>query len=202
MIILLNCSLKGKTGNSRYFLDRLKSCNPGECVDIEIRDVLKDVPAFAGTLKQAAALVLGVPLYVDGLPAQVLRIMETLYAAQRDQFPGLTVYAVSNLGLYESAQIHVLLDMVKNWCAKMGMTYGGGLAIGAGGLMSAFKDLSLTALPNKALGRGMNRLAEAIRAKQPMDNLYVQPTAIPRRVYMLAAHTLFRRTGKKNGVNV
>ena len=202
MIVLLNCSLKGPRGNSRYFLNRLKSCLTEDCLDLEMRDVLKNPDEFVQILHSAGALVLGAPLYVDGMPAQVLALMELLHASCREQLPRIPVYVVSNLGFYESAQIRVLLDITRNWCAKMDLPYGGGVAIGAGGLMSAFKGMSLDALPNKALGRGMRRLAGAISARASIENLYVQPTCIPRFVYMIAAHTLFRSTGKKNGVKV
>ncbi|MBQ2956642.1 MAG: hypothetical protein IJE08_09300 [Clostridia bacterium] len=48
----------------------------------------------------------------------------------------------------------------------------------------------------------MKQLAGAVSARTPIQNLYVQPTCIPRFVYMLAAHRLFRSTGRKNGVKV
>lgn len=202
MIVLLNCSLKGPKGNSRYFLNRLKSCLTEDCLDLEMRDVLKNPDRFVQTLHMAGALVLGAPLYVDGMPAQALALMELLHASYSEQFPHIPVYVVSNLGFYESTQIRILLDITRNWCKKMDLTYGGGVAIGAGGLMSAFKGMPLDALPNKALFRGMKQLAGAVSARTPIQNLYVQPTCIPRFVYMIAAHRLFRSTGRKNGVKV
>ena len=202
MIILLNCSLKGHKGNSRYFLDHLKSRLNTPCLDMEITAVLRDMDGFIQILSKADALVLGAPLYVDSLPAQALLLIEQLYDRCSGQFPTLPVYVVSNLGFYESAQIHVLLDVVKNWCAKMRMPYGGGLAIGAGGMMSAFRSIPLGKGPNAALGRGIHALAEAIRTKSAIENTYILPTGLPRFVYRLAAHTLFRRTGRKNGVVV
>ena len=202
MVILLNGSLKGKKGNGYYLLRRLQECNPGECAEKMIVPVLKDIDGFIMELQGADALVIAAPLYVDALPAQVLRLMELLYEKKSAGKAGLPVYVVSNLGFYESAQILPLLNTVRNWCAKMGFVYGGGVAVGAGGMMSAFQKIPLNRTPNRALGRGMTRLAEAIREKKEMGNLFVQPDCIPRFGYKMAAHWLFRRTGRANGVKV
>ena len=45
--------------------------------------------------------------------------------------------------------------------------------------------------------KGLEKLADHIRAGEPMDNYYAK-TRIPRRVYLQAAHISFRRTLKKN----
>ena len=202
MVILLNGSLKGKKGNGYYLLQRLKECEIGECVEKQIAGVLRDVDGFAEELKAADALVIAAPLYVDGLPAQVLRLLEEMYAKHAGKVAGLPVYVVSNLGFYESAQIRPLLDVVKNWCVRMGFVYGGGVAVGAGGMMSAFKGIALGKGPNKALGKGLMRLAGAIREKNGIENQFIQPDWIPRFGYRMAAHILFRKTGRKNGAKV
>lgn len=202
MVILLNGSLKGKRGNGYYLLQRLQECGLGECVEKNIVSVLKDADGFAGELAKADALVIAAPLYVDGLPAQVLRLMEALYERRCDEARGLHVYVLSNLGFFESTQIKPLMNMVKNWCARMNFIYGGGVAVGAGGMMSVFRPVPLGKGPNKALGRAFVQLAQAIREKKEMDNAFVQPDWIPRFGYMMAAHFLFRSTGRKNGAKV
>ena len=202
MVILLNGRLKGKKGNGYYLLQRLKECNPGECAEKSIAEALKDTDGFMKELQAADALVIAAPLYVDGLPAQVLKLMEALYENHPGCAKGLRVYVVSNLGFYESAQIGNLLDMVKNWCARMEFVYGGGAAIGAGGMMSAFRGIPLGKGPNKALGEGLNQLACAIREGKAMENLFLQPSLIPRFAYKFAAHRMFKGTGRRNGVKV
>ena len=202
MVILLNGSLKGKRGNGYYLLGRLQECGLGECVEKNVVGALKDVDGFACELAKADALVIAAPLYVDALPAQMLRLMEALYEKRSAAADGLHVYVVSNLGFFESAQIKPLLDMVRNWCARMNFVYGGGVAVGAGGMMSAFRSIPLGKGPNKALGEAFAQLAQAIREKQKAENVFVQPNWIPRFGYMMAAHFLFRRTGRKNGAKV
>lgn len=202
MVILLNGSLKGKRGNGYYLLTRLQECGLGQAGERDIMSVLKDTDAFAGELSAADALVITAPLYVDSLPAQMLRLMEELYDRRAAVKEGLHIYVLSNLGFFESEQIRPLLDMVKNWCARMNFVYGGGLAVGAGGMMGAFKSIRLGQGPNKALGEGLMQMAEAIKSGKEMGNRFVQPSFIPRFVYMQAAHFLFRRKGRKNGAKV
>jgi len=117
MVILLNGSLRGRRGNGYYLLQRLQECGLGECAERGIVEVLRDPDRFAGELSLADALVIAAPLYVDGLPAQMLRLMEELYEKRDAVKEGLRVYVLSNLGFYESVQIKTLLDIVKN-CAK------------------------------------------------------------------------------------
>ena len=108
---------------------------------------------------------------------------------------GKRVYVVSNLGFYEGEQICNLFDIVCNWCDRMQMIYGGGLAIGAGPLIRALKSIPLI---NKDVEKGLQQLADSIRKGGAMENYYTK-TKIPRRIYLLAAHTLFRKTLKENG---
>lgn len=202
MVILLNGSLRGKQGNGYYLLQRLRECNPGECAEKSIAQALKDTDGFVKELEAAETLVIAAPLYVDGLPAQVLKLMEELHENYLRSAKGLRVYVLSNLGFYESEQIGNLLNMVKNWCAKMEFVYGGGVAVGAGGMMSAFRGISLGKGPNKALGKGLNQLASAIRAGKAMGNLFLRPSLVPRFAYKFAAHRMFKGTGRRNGVKV
>lgn len=91
------------------------------------------------------------PLYVDGVPAQVVELMENMYQNYKGQFTDLHVYVVSNLVFFDSKQIRNQLNIVKNWCHKMGMIYGGGIAIGAGGMLG---KMPTDQGPGKNLGVG------------------------------------------------
>ncbi|MEE1085919.1 MAG: hypothetical protein U0L05_01930 [Schaedlerella sp.] len=204
MILMLNCSYKSKNGNTQYFLQILEKVilenSDKKCKYVKIRDVLKhEFNEFAGELRNAEALVIGVPLYVDGLPAQAVKLLELLLENYKDEFYNLPVYVVSNLGFYESTQIRPLLSIVENWCGRMGMIYGGGLAVGAGPMISTLKNLPLNKGLNKDLGLGIEKLARAILTCEILGNYYCK-TKIPRFAYLQAAHMMFRKTMKKNGV--
>ena len=197
MIFMLNCSYKAKDSNTQYFLELLtKELEAEETEIINIRNVLNGgFSEFTEKLKQAEAFVIGAPLYVDGLPAQAVKLLEMLLEAGNDSLSGKRVYVVSNLGFYEGAQICNLFDIVRNWCDRMQMAYGGGLAIGAGPMISTLKSLPLNKGLNKDIGKGLKVLAYNIRNGESMENYYAK-TRIPRAVYLQAAHMMFRRTLK------
>ena len=200
MIILLDCSYKAKDSNSKYFLEILKENlekdKDQKCVIMELKQVMAGSGQrneFVEALHQADTLVLGAPLYVDGLPAQVVKLLELLLESCQGKFWDLGVYVVSNLGFYESKQIRHMLDMVRNWCMRMGTRYGGGLAIGAGPLVRSVG-------PHKKLKEAFSTMANAIAEKESMGNVFCDP-AVPRSVYIKAAHMSFRKTAKKNQLN-
>ena len=193
MIVMLNCSYKTKDSNTQYFLELLKKELGKETEIIPIRQVLKGgFSEFVNKLEQADAFVIGAPLYVDGLPAQAVKLLEMLLDFD---LSGKPVYVVSNLGFYEGAQICNLFDIVRNWCGRMNMVYGGGLAVGAGPMVRAIQNLPLV---NKDIEKGLEQMASHIRRGEAMENFYAQPK-IPRVVYQQAAHMMFRQTLKENG---
>lgn len=195
MILVVNCSLKTKSGNTQYFLEHLVK-QIDDCEIMNIRDVFKNgTDEFAAKLQQADAFVIGAPLYVDGLPSQAVKLLEELLENHRGEFENLPVYVVSNLGFYEAKQIQHLLDMVRNWCVHIGCIYGGGLAVGAGPLVTRLGSLFV----NKDVDTGLAKLASAINQRKTIENYYTK-TMIPRAVYLQAAHMSFRKTLKENGV--
>ena len=195
MVLMLNCSLKAKEGNTLFFM-KLISQELNDCEILNIRDVLKNgIDEFAAKLQKADTFVIGAPLYVDGLPSQAVKLLEQLLESYNGNFTDLPVYVVSNLGFYEAKQIQHLLDMVRNWCVRMGCVYGGGLAVGAGPLLVRIWNLPV----NKDVKAGISKMAKAISKKEAMGNYYTK-TIVPRAVYLQAAHMSFRKTLKANGV--
>ena len=195
MILMVNCSYKASDSNTQFFLELLKEKLEEESRIIPLKKVLNGGFAdFLGELEAAQALVIGAPLYVDGLPAQAVKLLEMLLECDKTPLDRKPVYVVSNLGFYEGEQICNLFDIVRNWCVRMGMTYGGGIAVGAGPMIRATKGLPL----HQDMEKGLHRLADHIRRGKAMGNYYAK-TVIPRAVYLQAAHMSFRKTLKKNG---
>ena len=196
MILMVNCSYKVSDSNTQFFLELLKGSLDGEEIQIlPLRQVLSGgFTDFLKKLEEAKAFVIGAPLYVDGLPAQAVKLLELLLECDRPVLSGKVVYVVSNLGFYEGEQICNLFDIVSNWCNRMQMTYGGGIAVGAGPMIRATKGLPL----HQDITKGLRRLADHIREGGAMGNYYAK-TVIPRAVYLQAAHMSFRKTLKKNG---
>ena len=196
MILMLNCSYKASDSNTQFFLELLKEKLGEETRIIPLKKVLNGGFAdFLGKLEAAQALIIGAPLYVDGLPAQAVKLLEMLLECDKTPLDRKPVYVVSNLGFYEGEQICNLFDITANWCARMGMTSGGGIAVGAGPMIGMTKGLPL----HQHITTGLQTLADHIRRGEAMDNYYAK-TRIPRLVYLQAAHISFRKTLKKNSI--
>ena len=199
MILMVNCSYKASDSNTQFFLELLKEKLEEESRSIPLKKVLNGGFAdFLGELEAADAFVIGAPIYVDGLPAQAVKLLEMLLECDRTPLDRKPVYVVSNLGFYEGEQICNLFDIVRNWCTRMRMTYGGGIAVGAGPMIRATRSFPLKKGLHRSIGQGLERLANHIRRGTHMGNCYAN-TKIPRVVYLQAAHMTFRRTLKKNG---
>lgn len=202
MILMLNCSYKGASANSRYFLqileNEIKEISTEDCMMFDIKSVLTGgFEKFVNELDSANALVISAPLYVDGLPAQAVRLLEMLYETCCGRFPKIPVYVVSNLGFYEPEQIRNLFDIVRNWCVKMDTVYGGGLAIGAGPMIRILRNMPLPKGFNKKIDAGFSNLAKAVTGRKLIENQYCK-TAIPRWGYLMAAHAKFRKEIRTN----
>lgn len=117
MILLLNGSLRKSKSNSNHFLNLLKTQLKDSYESVQLHQ-LKDLNVMKDLLQKADACVIGMPVYVDGVPAQVMEFMEQMYLQYQGQFAQLPVYVITNLGFYESEQGNVLLEIVKIGAAR------------------------------------------------------------------------------------
>lgn len=197
--ILLNCSLRGQKANSKLFLDRFGKYIEGEKRSIDLVSYLNKQDELTDILLAADRIVLGMPLYVDGIPSAVLRIMERLEKCGRDS--DKKIYAVANMGFYESAQIRNLMWMVRAWCNSCGYVYGGGLAIGAGEMMGQMMKMnSIEKGPTKNVAAGMEKLSRAVNESGRTEDIYADVNRFPRAFYMSMANMSWSHGIGKNGL--
>lgn len=196
-IVLLNCSLRAGNSNSKKFLDRLSSNIRGNTESINLSTYINRYDELAEKLAGAGTIVLGIPLYVDGIPSALLRVMERLenYRTAGEK----SIYVVSNMGFYESSQLKNLMGMVKSWCEKCSFIYGGGLAIGAGEMIGSI-IISTDKGPAKNAAEGLNKLSAAINDLKEIEDIYADAYRFPRALYMFAADMGWPKGAKKNGL--
>lgn len=200
MILLLNCSLRGEKSNSNYFLDLLEQTVGADCERMHLGTT--KFANLSEKMQQAKTIVYAMPLYVDGVPAQVVEVMERLYDEKEIRLDNKNFYIISNLGFYESKQARIQVSIIKNWCEKMMLTYGGAFVVGAGEMLGSLRNVPMNQGPNKMMGEGMVRFANAIAEKQVVEDIYVEPTGFPSKLYQLAAHANWKRQIKANGLSV
>ena len=197
--ILLNCSLRADASNSKKLLDALSVNISGNTESINLSTYINKPDELAARLKGAEKIVLGTPLYVDGIPSALLRIMTLM-----EQDPGSKnklIYAVTNMGFYESIQQKHLVAMIKKWCSKCGYKYGGAVAVGAGEMVGMMVNTPAAEKgPAKNAAQALKKLAEAINSSSGLENIYANAAMFPRFLYMLAANSGWPRSGKLNGL--
>ncbi len=197
--VLLIGSMRSLRGNSAKLAEKLAVQLGGRCEIVPIQKHLADLPKLASALKRAETLVLCAPLYVDGLPAQVIRLLEQMprdlgRVRQR-------VYVLANMGLYESRQLVNLFEAVKQWCDKTKAEYCGGLGVSAGELLGALMGVVPFRFgPARKAAQGLERLADAIRRGAKMDAVYAEPFCFPRSLFITIANRNWDRLARKNGL--
>ena len=198
-IAILNGSMRNVKGNSAKFARKLKEQLKADPEIIDLRNRMDDMPGLVHELEKTETIVLCMPLYVDGLPAQVIRLLETF----RKEYRGgkARIYLLANMGLYESKQLVNLFGAVRKWCAEMDFEYCGGLGISAGELAGTLIDQrSFDKISNKKVVEGIGRLAEAVNNSAAMDDVFAEPHHFPRWLYILIANTNWNRLAKKAGI--
>ncbi len=198
-VVLLNGSMRSRNGNSAKLARALAGRLSGTPESIDLKDHLRDLPALVRRLDAAETIVLCVPLYVDGLPSQVIRLMEEF---RRSGAGGAKrIYVLANMGLYESCQLVNLFEAVRQWCGLMGFAYGGGLGVSAGELLGTLMEtIPLGLGPTRNVFEGMKKLASAIDRGESPGELYAEPYMFPRGLYIFIANTNWDRTARKNGL--
>ncbi|MEA3239605.1 MAG: NAD(P)H-dependent oxidoreductase, partial [Candidatus Bipolaricaulota bacterium] len=91
--------------------------------------------ALLEAVKTADLIILSFPLYVDSLPAPVIRAMELIAERRLDKKTRLAV--IANCGFPEAQHNNVAMDICQRFAHASGLEWAGGLALGMGGAVSS-----------------------------------------------------------------
>lgn len=202
-VALINGSPKAKNSASGVILGFARSILPStfDFVPISLKSPIVEQNTIR-EITSCSLLLWAFPLYVDAIPSHLLpwllALEETYLQQQEDQ---AMVYALINCGFYEAEQNEVVLQIMRNWCAKAGLTWGRGIGIGAGGVFAGLKNRPLGKWPFKGLGKVMNILSENVITQKSGPDLFVTPD-FPRFSYKLVAEIAWRRSIKRNGLRL
>ncbi len=195
-------------GVSAMFIEQIGKRLKAQVTTYQATKLLKEQGSGQGGLEQiltADCLLIAYPLYVDELPAPLIKLLTLLdEATQSGTMPLPKVYVVCNCGFYEGHQISTSLKILKNFCRRAGFKWQYAVAIGAGGLFRpGMKDLSkgITATVSKALdglAKDMDDIKPSAKQSDKQD-VYVGPR-IPRFLYKAVGEISWRVAARKNGV--
>ena len=138
--VFINCSPKKRFCASAYFLF-LQRLFTGGKKTVETLRAPADHARILEQLKDAQAVVFGLPLYVDGIPSHVLRFMEEMEVFCRDNGLHLSVYCIANNGFIEGKQNEPLMQGFEHFCSRAGLSWGGGVGIGGGVMLNVTRIL-------------------------------------------------------------
>ena len=154
----------------------------------------------AGILN-ADVLLVAFPLYVDSLPAPLIKLLTLIeQAAKASSTPLPRVYAICNCGFYEAKHTRIALKMVRHFALRAGLRWGYGVGIGCGGLAYALNN-NMAKGPAANVHTALCALGEAIRGNNTNESadVFVTPK-IPRFLYKLGGNMGWRQMAKRNGV--
>jgi hypothetical protein len=159
-IVVLNGSPKKKLSASAYFAKILKLALAGNKIaEYSLRNK-EHFPLIFEAMKTASAVVLAVPLYVDGVPSHVLRFLREAERFCDTAACHFRLYVISNSGFIEGRQNEMHLKQYRCWCGRAGVAYSGGLGIGGGVMLHVvFYSILLLAAAEFIVRVSMNLFA-------------------------------------------
>ncbi len=166
-----------------------------------------DAPEKDAALLEAALsadlLLFSFPLYVDQLPAPVIRTLDRLAEARwgRAAASKPRLAALVQSGFPETHQNAFALDVMRRFAETQGFDWAGGMPLGMGGAASG------RPLPEKPAGllrnvvTALDRAAEALAAGGPIPgevtDLLAKPL-MPKKLYFLGANWGWRQQARVN----
>lgn len=146
-------------------------------------------------------LILAFPLYVDGIPSHLFRMLVALEKYMKSERQhDIYVYVMVNNGFYEGKQNHIAIEIIKNWCARSGLHFGQAIGQGAGEMMGLIEKIPLGHGPLKNLGNAMLALADNIQTHSSGESVLINPS-FPRFAWrFMGTHSFWNATAKKNGL--
>ena len=138
--VFINCSPKKRFCASAYFLSLQRLFVGGEKVSERLRTPA-DHARILEQLHDSQAVVFCLPLYVDGIPSHVLPFLEKMEAFCRENGLTPSVYCIANNGFIEGRQNEPLMQVFENFCARAGLTWGGGVGVGGGVMLNVTRIL-------------------------------------------------------------
>ena len=189
-----------------YLLDRLHERGL-ETENVRIHPSLKSDKSrenLLSTIDRSDILILAFPLYVDSLPAPVIRAMELIAAHRRamENPKKPRLLAISNCGFPEAHHNDPALAICRRFAPESEIEWAGGLALGGGEIIQGLplnKVGRVIRKVTKALDLTAAALAEGKSAPKEAMALMAKPL-IPCWMYLLFAEMGWKRQARKYGV--
>ena len=200
-IVAINGSPKNDQSVSGLLIRLLQDHTHANIVTYQARrlSTLHDLSPVVEDIAAADVLLVVFPLYVDSLPAPLIKSLTLIQTAlgERATKPSVKVYAVCNCGFYEARQTGLALQMVEQFAVRCGFTWGYGLGIGCGGMLLGFAD-DMSKGPTANVDAALRELAESLQSSDiRSENQFVIPR-FPRLLYQLGGNIGWLQMARAN----
>ena len=207
--LLIVGSPRGKASTSHvlgvYLLGKLKA--RGFVSEIQLATAAlmtaEKTAALVDAFRESDLVILSFPLYVDHLPAPLIRILETVESdlSRRAETHRPALAAVVQSGFPETLQNRPAVEVARLFAVQTGMKWLGGLAFGMGGAVngkSLEKAGGMVRHVVKAFDLAVPALAEGRPIPVESVRLLEKPM-MPTFFYGFMANFGFRKTARKKG---
>lgn len=199
-IVAINGSPKTKDSVSAIFIHQIESIISREIPIYQAAQLARqtDVDSVLGSILDAEVLLIVFPLYVDSLPAQLIKALTLLETAAKSTDHCLpNVYAICNCGFFEAKHNRLALDMIKNFCDRAGFCWCFGIGVGGGGMVGSMAK-NMAKGPSANVYGAILKLCDSVKnGHAEQENILVTPK-IPRFLYKLGGNIGWRRMIKAN----
>lgn len=200
-IALISGSPKRKDSSSGELLRELEGCitNGATIKHFCLSSPMVD-ESILPDLMSCDIWVFAFPLYVDGIPSQLLSCLcqiEKVGLVSKSTM----IFGIANCGFYEGNQNAIAFEILKNWCDKLGLQWGMGVGVGGGGGLAQMTSIPFGKGPKTSLAKAFDTLKNHIESKSTAENIYIS-IDFPRFLYKLAAEYGWRQLIKRYGGKV
>ncbi|MFX1567581.1 MAG: hypothetical protein ACFFCV_04345 [Promethearchaeota archaeon] len=149
-------------------------------------------------------IILTFPLYVDSLPAPVIKAMELIQENRtyRENKNSPNLITIANSGFPEASQNYTALKICKIFSQDCEFTWKGGVAVGGGGAINGAPLLEKGGMVRNVI-KGLDIIAEALNDDKEIPQEAVDLLAkkfIPTSLYRKFGNLGWRAQAKKYGV--
>ena len=187
---LINGSQKLKNSNSKYFIDYISNyLNDYIIFDLKHNNY-KDI---FNCIKCSDTIILAFPLYVDSPNSLTLNFLDYIYD-NNINLKNKKLYVIINCGFMEGKHNITALNIIKNWCVKVNLTYQGAILIGAGEIVGkkSYKFISRNAL------RKLKKFSISIKNNKKSNDIITTMDLLNNKMYCMLANISWNKKCKKN----
>ena len=193
MYTLISGSPKPVNSNSLKFLKNIsKNIDNYKIFELKKDKYIKIIE----NIEKSDVMVFAFPLYIDSPTSITLSFLDYIID-NKINLKNKKVYVLINCGFREGEQNITAINIMKNWCGKVGATYSGSIMIGAGEIVgkTKYKFISFSAL------KKLNEFSSCIKLKKESKDIIITMNVLNNRMYCYLANISWTKKGKLNNLS-